>query len=95
LCGVTRATPNPRGGRVERDKNGDPTGVFVDEAEKLVESRVPSPSSAELDARLARAIAECNRFGLTGVHDAGTTRDVFASLERLGKQESSRSTSTR
>ncbi|HKW15179.1 MAG TPA: amidohydrolase [Candidatus Krumholzibacteria bacterium] len=86
LCGVTRATPDPRGGRIERDQNGEPIGVFVDEATKLVESRVPAPSPAALDDRLAAAIAECNRFGLTGVHDAGTTRDVFASLERLGQQ---------
>jgi predicted amidohydrolase YtcJ len=84
LCGITRDTPDPRGGRIERDKNGDPTGVFVDEATKLVESRVPAPSPAELDARLASAIADCNQFGLTGVHDAGTTRDVFQSLARLG-----------
>jgi predicted amidohydrolase YtcJ len=84
VCGITRATKDPRGGRIERDKNGEPTGVFVDEATKLVETRVPAPSAQELDGRLARAIAECNQFGLTGVHDAGTTRDVFASLERLG-----------
>jgi predicted amidohydrolase YtcJ len=86
LCGITRATPDPRGGRIERDKNGEPTGVFVDEATKLVESKVPAASAATLDARLSRAIDECNKYGLTGVHDAGTTRDVFASLERLGAQ---------
>jgi predicted amidohydrolase YtcJ len=86
LCGITRDTKEPRGGRIERDANGDPTGVFVDEATRLIEDRVPAPSPSELDARLAAAIAECNKFGLTGVHDAGTTRDVFQSLQRLAKE---------
>lgn len=84
LCGITRDTKDPPGGRIERDEKGEPTGVFVDEAETLIESRVPAPSATELDARLAAAIAECNKFGLTGVHDAGTTREVMESLQRLG-----------
>jgi predicted amidohydrolase YtcJ len=84
LCGITRETKDPPGGRIERDEKGEPTGVFVDEAETLIESRVPAPSATELDARLADAIANCNSFGLTGVHDAGTTREVFESLRRLG-----------
>jgi hypothetical protein len=84
LCGITRDTKDPPGGRIERDASGDPTGVFVDEATRLVEERVPPPSPEELDARLADAIANCNSFGLTGVHDAGTTREVFESLRRLG-----------
>jgi len=84
LCGITRDTKDPPGGRIERDEKGEPTGVFVDEAETLIESRVPAPSATELDGRLAAAIAECNKFGLTGVHDAGTTREVMESLQRLG-----------
>lgn len=84
LCGITRDTPDPRGGRVVRDEHGEPTGIFVDEATRLIESRVPPISSRTLDERLASAIAECNRLGLTGVHDAGTTRPVLESLRRLG-----------
>lgn len=85
-CGITRATPDPRGGRIERDANGEPTGVLVDEAEKLLDGHVPVPDQADLDRQLARAIAECNRFGLTGVHDAGTDPDVLASLRRIGER---------
>ncbi len=85
-CAITRATPDPPGGRIERDERGEPTGVLVDEAEKLLASHVPAATAAELDRRLARAIAECNRLGLTGVHDAGTSEAVLASLRRLGEQ---------
>ncbi|HXV12911.1 MAG TPA: amidohydrolase family protein, partial [Candidatus Krumholzibacteria bacterium] len=85
-CGITRATPDPRGGRIERDANGEPTGVLVDEAEKLLVGNVPEPTDDDLDRRLARAIAECNRLGLTGAHDAGTDPNVLASLRRLGER---------
>ncbi len=85
VCGITRATPDPRGGRIVRDEKGEPTGVFVDEATRLIEGRVPAPTADQLDGRLADAIADCNRFGLTGVHDAGTTRPVLESLRRLGR----------
>jgi predicted amidohydrolase YtcJ len=83
VCGITRYTPDPSGGRIVHDEKGEPTGIFVDEATRLIEDRVPAPSDSALDARLESAIANCNSFGLTGVHDAGTTREVFMSLRRL------------
>jgi predicted amidohydrolase YtcJ len=85
-CDITRATPDPPGGRIVRDASGHPTGVLVDNAEKLVEDRVPPPSDADLDRRLTGAIQECNRLGLTGVHEAGTSAAMLASLRRLGEQ---------
>ncbi|MCI0452569.1 MAG: amidohydrolase [Candidatus Latescibacteria bacterium] len=86
-CGITRATQDPPGGRIVRDARGEPTGILVDEAEKLLTSHVPVATGEELDRRLARAIQECNRLGLTGVHDAGTDPDVLASLRRLGERD--------
>jgi hypothetical protein len=71
---------------VVRDARGEPTGVLVDEAEKLVVAHVPAPTASDLDRRLARAVQECSRLGLTGVHDAGTTEAVLASLRRLGER---------
>ena len=84
LCGITRDTPDPPGGRIVRDERGEPTGIFIDEATNLIEKRVPAVSSRTLDQRLLSAIQNCNSFGLTGVHDAGTTRPVLESLRRLG-----------
>jgi predicted amidohydrolase YtcJ len=85
-CDITRNTIAPPGGRIVRDASGEPTGILIDNAEKLVEAHVPQATGADVDRRLLRAVRECNRLGLTGVHDAGTVEAVMASLRRLGEQ---------
>lgn len=42
----------------------------------LVEKYQPEPSDEEIHARIQLAIKECNKFGLTGVHDAGISDQV-------------------
>jgi predicted amidohydrolase YtcJ len=71
LAGVTRATRDPSGGRIERDADGNPAGVFVDGATALVDAKVPDPTAQERAAALDTALAEMARVGLTGVGDAG------------------------
>jgi len=85
LAGIAAATKDPEGGRIIRLPNGDPSGVFVDNAQRLVRRSVPSLSDATLREATIAAIAEVNRWGLTGLHDAGESRrviDVFESLAR-------------
>ncbi len=71
LAGVSKATKDPSGGRIERDADGNPAGVFVDGASELVEAKAPSPTAQERAAALDTALAEMARVGLTGVGDAG------------------------
>jgi predicted amidohydrolase YtcJ len=88
LAGVTAATKDPEGGRIIRLPNGNPSGVFVDNAAGLVSRRIPSITDATLREATLAAVAEANRWGLTGVHDAGEPRrviDMFESLAREGK----------
>ena len=70
-AGITRDTPDPPGGRIERDAQGDPTGVFVDAASALVAAAVPETTEEERAAALDTALAAMARVGLTGVGDAG------------------------
>jgi predicted amidohydrolase YtcJ len=65
------------GGRIVRD-DGKATGVFVDTAAGLVDAVVPPPSPALAARALQRAMAEAAHFGLTGVHDAGVSKEVLA-----------------
>ncbi|MGH7571104.1 MAG: amidohydrolase [Gemmatimonadota bacterium] len=76
-AGVTAATEDPEGGRIMRDEAGNPTGVFIDDAEDLVEAVIPEPGPEELAARLAAAQERMVSVGLTGVHDMGTDREEW------------------
>ena len=76
LAGITRDTPDPAGGRIERDANGEPSGVLVDGAMDLVERHVPAEDAAELAAELDTAERELLSLGLTSVHDAGISADA-------------------
>lgn len=88
LAGVTAATPDPAGGRIERDAQGNPTGVLVDAAMKLVEAKIPTPTQREADAALAKALSIMASVGLTGAGDAGMDRptwDRYRRFARTGK----------
>lgn len=83
LCGITGDTPDPDGGKIIRDAEGEPTGVLIDNAKDLVFDRIPDPSPAEIDEWIAAGIRHCNALGLTGIHDAGTDSADVESLNRL------------
>lgn len=85
LAGVTARTPDPAGGRIIRDPSGAPSGVFVDNAESLIDRAIPSSSRDEKRRAILAAIAECNRYGLTGIHDAGQDAATTAIYEQLAK----------
>ena len=51
-AGITKDTHDPVGGRIERDANGNPSGVLVDKAMALVDKVMPPPSDAERRAAL-------------------------------------------
>ncbi|RCS30114.1 amidohydrolase [Rhodanobacter denitrificans] len=71
LAGVDRASKDPSGGRIERDADGNPAGVFVDGATALIDAKVPAPTTQQKAAALDTALAEMASVGLTGVADAG------------------------
>ncbi len=85
-AGISRDTSDPAGGRIERDAQGEPTGVLVDNAIDLVTKVMPAPTQDELRDAVTRAITELQRWGLTGVHDAGVTRDVIGVYETLARE---------
>ncbi|HEU4880822.1 MAG TPA: amidohydrolase [Longimicrobium sp.] len=84
-CGITRDTPDPAGGEIVRDAQGEPTGVLLEKAVRLVESHLPHPSAEEVRAALLEAQAEAHRLGLTGVHSVEVTGlEDFAAMEQDG-----------
>ncbi len=85
LARVTAATPDPSGGRIIRLSSGAPAGVFVDNAQSLIGRAIPAASRADKRKAILRAIAESNRWGLTGVHDPGEDAETIGIYEELAK----------
>ena len=80
-AGITATTPAPRGGRIIRAADGEPTGVLVDNAMQLVDAKLPPLKAEQLQARLRAALTRCAEVGLTGIHDAGTDLATLAILQ--------------
>lgn len=83
LAGITRDTPDPDGGAIIKDANGEPTGVLIDKAMDLVEAQIPAPTMDEMRLALEASLKEMRSVGLTGVHDAGTGVTEFQLMKEL------------
>jgi hypothetical protein len=68
-AGITAETPDPPGGEIQRDREGQPTGIFFETAIDLIQKHVPDESPGELADAMRQAQQNCWRYGLVGVHD--------------------------
>jgi predicted amidohydrolase YtcJ len=81
LSGVTAAS-KVEGGTVVL-KDGQPSGIFIDNAIGLVASKIPEPTVQEMTEALSEAQQNCFRVGLTSVQDAGLPRSVVQLIDTL------------
>jgi hypothetical protein len=77
-AGVTRETREVEGGTIVRGPDGEPTGIFKDNATGLIERAVPDPTPATLDRALQAAMNYVAAQGVTTVHHMGGWADVEA-----------------
>lgn len=82
-AGVTRASKDPAGGRIERDAKGEPTGVLIDAAMALVERLVEAPTDAEKEDAFAEGASVYAAYGWTGLHNMSVDPADIALMERL------------
>ncbi len=83
IAGITRRTPEPPGGRIVRDARGDPTGVFVDNAQDLVGKALPKPAREQIKDFLHQGLERCAAAGLTEIHDASVGPDDVGAYREL------------
>lgn len=87
LAGITRDTPDPEGGRIDRDVNGDATGLLCEPpASVLVERLIPPLDLSERVEALRDIQKVYHAAGITSVIDPGLFRDDFAVYEELHRQ---------
>jgi predicted amidohydrolase YtcJ len=88
---ITRATVNPAGGEILKDKSGDPTGLLRESAQGLANraheaylaKRTPAEAAADLRKVIDLATKECLSKGITSFEDAGSpfpTVDTFRTM---------------
>ena len=76
LAGIDRNTPDPPGGAILRDAQGNPTGALKDAAAGLVERLIPSPTEEQLTHAIHAGLAEARRCGLTSVQDISHAEEL-------------------
>ncbi|QGZ93577.1 amidohydrolase [Terricaulis silvestris] len=88
LAGINNNTPNPPGGSIERDASGAATGMLIDNAASLVQSRLPSPTPEMMRNALRQAAQLYAQRGWTGISNVSTTAQeatFFEELARVGE----------
>jgi len=83
---ITAATPDPPFGKLGRDADGAPDGMFFEHANHLIQQAIPAPSPAEVVEALDEAQQHLLAAGLTGVHDVDGN-PAFAAFQELRRQE--------
>lgn len=66
---IDKNTPNPKNGEIEKDENGEPTGLLFDEAVNLVKDNVPGLLKGEMLSQVEKGLNEIAKYGITEVHD--------------------------
>ncbi len=70
LAGISRGTPDPLDGRIERDADGEPTGLLHEGAADLVRSFAPEDTQTDLDDALREAQRYLHSVGIVAWQDA-------------------------
>jgi predicted amidohydrolase YtcJ len=85
-AGITAATADPVGGKIERDASGKPTGLLIDAASELVGTKVPPLTPEQFDDGLMRAQKALLGFGVTAVADTGTSEQGLEAFLRAAQE---------
>ena len=90
VAGITRDTPDPRDGRIERDELGEPSGTLHEGAQSLVADHAPEPTTEEWEQGLVAAQSYLHSLGITAWQDAivgGSYPTLDAYLAVAGRGE--------
>ncbi|HEX8234138.1 MAG TPA: amidohydrolase [Caulobacteraceae bacterium] len=83
LAGITRATPDPKGGQILKDERGEPTGMLVDRATGLVEARLPRPTPAMILEATERGAHLYAARGWTAIGNMSVSAGDLQAQEQL------------
>ena len=88
IAGITKDSPNPPGGEIEKDQKGEPTGMLKEGAAmRLVESKIPAPTEEQRRHGIELALGDIAKNGVTSVQDNSAWEDflTYRALKNEGK----------
>jgi len=86
LAGVTAQTPDPPGGTIVRDAQGNPTGALKDAARNVVLKVIPPPSHEQRLRAMKRALERAAELGVTSFQDMNDENsDSFLDIRGYGE----------
>ncbi len=83
LGNVTKDTPNPSNGTIDRYPDGTPTGVLKESAAGMVRRLVPRRTQAQTEEGMRELAKAFNAEGMTGLKDPGIQSDVWDTYKRV------------
>jgi predicted amidohydrolase YtcJ len=83
VAGVTRETHDPPGGEIERDEDGEATGLIYETVQALVSRAIPPYTFDEVRESYRRVIDQFAEWGVTSTHDASGHRTGIRAFKQL------------
>jgi predicted amidohydrolase YtcJ len=91
-AGITAQTADPPGGRIDRDAQGNPTGILRDAAQGLLSKAIPPPTHEQLVRAARRGLALAASVGVTSMQEMSNSEDdlgvnvaIYKELEERGE----------
>jgi hypothetical protein len=87
LASITIASRDPKGGKIDRDANGQPTGILRETARQALTDAIPPPTHDKRRQAMELALEEAAQYGITSVQDNSTWEDfqILEEIEKDGK----------
>lgn len=84
---ITAQTPDPQGGKIDRDAKGEPSGILRETAKDSVLAKLPKPTPEQRRKAVELALQDAAQWGLTSAQDNSEWEDflVYEQLEKEGK----------
>jgi predicted amidohydrolase YtcJ len=86
LGSITLASRDPQGGHIDRNENGEPTGILRETAQQAVLGVIPKPTHRLRRDALEVALADLAEHGVTSAQDYSPNWENFVTYEELEKE---------
>ena len=70
IADITKDTPDPAGGKIDRDDRGEATGLLYELASQLIAAKIPGYTMTQMKESMKRLFSQFSRWGITSTHDA-------------------------